>query len=61
MLIDPLVVIVQDVVLKLKLVDHKGAKIDDVFGLSPDHVSSTNSGNKYYIRRIFLNFVNTIK
>ena len=31
MLIDSLVVIVQDVFLKSKLVDHKGAKIDDVF------------------------------
>ena len=47
MLIDSLVVIVQDVFLKSNLVDHKGAKIDDVFGLSPNHVSSTNNGNKY--------------
>ena len=36
MFIDSLVVIVQDVFLKSKLVDmHKGEKIDDVFGLSP--------------------------
>ena len=49
MFIDSLVVIVQDVLLKSKLVDYKGAKIEDVFGLSPNHVSSTNNGNKYYI------------
>ena len=48
MFIDSLVVIVQDVFLKSKLVDHKGAKIDDIFGLSPNQVSSTNNGNKYY-------------
>ena len=49
MFIDFLVVIVQDVFLKSKLVGQKSAKIDDVFGLSPNHVSSTNNGNKYYI------------
>ena len=53
MFIDSLVIIVQDVFLKSKLVDHKGAKIDDVFGLSPNHVSSTNNGNKYYISMNF--------
>ena len=31
MFIDSLVVIVQDVFLKSKLIDHKGAKIDDIF------------------------------
>ena len=53
MFLDSLVVIVQDVFLKSKLIDHKGAKIDDVFGLSPNHVSSTNNGNKYYINMNF--------
>ena len=53
MFIDSLVVIVQDVFLKSKLVDHKGAKIDDVFGLFPNHVSSTNNSNKYYISMNF--------
>ena len=53
MFIDSLVVIVQDVFLKAKLDDHKGAKIDDVFRLSPNHVSSTNNGNKYYISMNF--------
>ena len=48
MFIDSLVIIVQDVFLKSKLVDQKGAKIDDIFGLSPNHISSTNNGNKYY-------------
>ena len=61
MFIDYLVVIVQDVFLKSKLVDHKCDKVDDVFGLSPNHVSSTNNGNKYYISMNFQNFVNTIK
>ena len=50
MFIDSLVIIVQDVFLKSKLVDQKGAKIDDVFGLSPNHVSLTNNGNKHYIK-----------
>ena len=53
MCIDSFVVIVQDVYLKSKLVDHKDATIDDVFGLSPNHVSSTNNGNKYYISMNF--------
>ena len=53
MFLHSLVVIVQDVFLKSKLVDHKGAKIDDVFGLSPNHVSSTNNGNNYYISMNF--------
>ena len=53
MFLDSLVVIVQDVFLKSKLVNHKGAKIDDVFGLSPNHVSTTNNGNKYYISMNF--------
>ena len=53
MFIDSLVVIVQDVFLKSKLVNHKGAKIDDVFGLPPNHVSSTNNGNKYFISMNF--------
>ena len=49
MFIDSLVVIVQVLFLKSKSVDQKGAKIDDVFGLSPNHVSSTSNSNKYYI------------
>ena len=53
MFIDSLVIIVQDVFLKSKLIDQKGAKIDDVYGLSPNHVSSTNNGNKYYISMSF--------
>ena len=53
MFIDSLVVIVQDVFLKSKLGDYKGAKIDDVFGLSPNHVSSINNNNKYYISMNF--------
>ena len=44
---------VQDVFWKSKLVDQKDAKIDDVFGLSPNHVLSTNNGNKYYISVTF--------
>ena len=42
----------QDLFLKTKLVERKGAKINDVFRLSPNHVLSYNSGNNYYI--IFL-------
>ena len=38
-----------DVFSKSKLVDHKGAKINDDLDLTPNHVSSTNNGNKYYI------------
>ena len=53
MFLDSLVIIVQDVFLKSKLVDHKGEKIDDVFGLSPNHVSATNNGNKHYISMNF--------
>ena len=53
MSIDSLVVIVQDVFLKSKLVDHKGAKIDDEFGLSSNYVSSINNGNRYYISMNF--------
>ena len=53
MFIDSLVIIVQAIFWKSKLVDQKGAKIDDVFGLSPNHVSSTNNGNKYYISMNF--------
>ena len=49
MFIDSPVIIVQDIFWKSKLVDHKSAKIDDVFGFSPNHVSSTNNGNKYCI------------
>ena len=49
MFIDSPVIIVQDVFLKSKLVYQKFAKIDDVFGLSANHFSSTNNGNKYYI------------
>ena len=48
MFIDSLCYCLQDRFLKLKLVDRKGAKIDDVFGLSPNHVSSANIGNKHY-------------
>ena len=44
---------VQELFLKSKLDDQKGAKIHDVFGLSPNHLSSTNSGNKYYISMNF--------
>ena len=44
-----ILLLLQDVFLKSKLVDKKGSKIDDVFGLYPNHVSSTNNGNKYYI------------
>ena len=43
----------QDIFLKSKLVNQKGAKIDDVFGLSPNHVLSPNNGNKYYISMNF--------
>ena len=50
-----------DVFIKSKLVDRKGAKIDDVFGLSPNHVSSTNNGNKYYIDTNLEIFVNAIQ
>ena len=53
MFIDSLVVIVQDVFLKSKLVYHKDAKIDDVCGWSPKHVSSTNNSNQYYISMNF--------
>ena len=53
MFIESLVVIVQDVFLKSKLVDHKGAKIDDVFRLSPNHVSSSNNDTMYYISMNF--------
>ena len=53
MFLDSLVVIVLDVFLRSKLVDHKGEKIDDVFGLSLNHVSLTNNGNKYYISMNF--------
>ena len=53
MFIDSLVVIVHDVFLKSKLVDHNCVKIDYVFGLSPNHVSSTNNGDKYYINMNF--------
>ena len=53
MFIDFLVVIVQDVFLKSRLVDHKGAKIDDVLGLFPNRVLSPNKGNKYYISMNF--------
>ena len=35
--------------LKSKLVDQKRAKMDDVFGLSPNHVLSSNNGHKYHI------------
>ena len=49
MFIDSLVIIIQDVFFKSKLVCQKCAKIDDVFGWSPNHVSSNNNGNKYYI------------
>ena len=31
---------------KSKLVDQKGSKIDDVMGLSLNHVFSSNNGNK---------------
>ena len=44
---------IQDIFLKSKLADQKGAKIDDVFGLSPNHDSSTKNGNKYYISMDF--------
>ena len=59
MFIDSLVIYCTSTVLflKSKLVDQKSAKIDDIFGLSPHHVSSNNNGNKYE----FINFVNTIK
>ena len=53
MFLDFLVVIVQDLYRKSKLLDHKGAKIDGAFELSLNHVSSTNNDNKYYIRIIF--------
>ena len=35
------------------LYNQKGAKIDGVFALSPNNVSSTNNGNKYYISMNF--------
>ena len=35
--------------------------MDDVIGLSPDHVFSSNNGHKYYISMNFKVFVNTNK
>ena len=46
MFIDSFVFIVQDVFFKSKSVQQNGAKIDDVFGLSPNNVLSTNNGIK---------------
>ena len=37
----------KNIYFKSKLVDHKGAKIDDVIVLSADHVLSPNNGDKY--------------
>ena len=39
----------------------KGSKTDDVMGLSPNHIFSSNNCNNYYINMYFLNFVNAIK
>ena len=51
----------RDIFLKSKLVHQKGAKIDDVFGLSPNHVLSSTNGNKYSYKYEFGNFVNGIE
>ena len=53
MFIDSLVVIYKIYFFKSKLVDQNGADIDDVFALSPNHVSSFNNGTKYYISMNF--------
>ena len=37
--------------------DYKVSKIDDVIGLSPNHVFSSNNGHKYYISMNFKVFV----
>ena len=46
---------------KSKLFDWKVPKIDDVMGLSPNHVFSSNNGHKYYICINFKVFCNTNK
>ena len=46
---------------KSKLFDWKVLKIDDVIGLSLNHVFSSNNGYKYYISINFIVFVNTNK
>ena len=46
---------------KLKLFDWKVLKIDDVIGLSLNHVFSSNNGYKYDISINFIVFVNTNK
>ena len=42
-------------IIQIKLVHQKGAKIDDVTGLSPNHVLSSNNGNNYYLNTNFEN------
>ena len=38
---------------KSKLGDYKVSKINDVMGLSPNHVFSSKNGNNYYISMNF--------
>ena len=45
---DCLVVSYKTAFFKSKLVNYKGSKIDDVMGLSANHVFSSNNGHKYY-------------
>ena len=48
-------------VIQIKLGDYKVSKINDVMGLSPNHVFSSKNGNIYYISMNLKCFVNIIK
>ena len=49
MYIESPVIIYKKYFLNKKIIDRKDAKINDVSGLSPNHVLSSNNGKKDYI------------